>query len=65
MGKKLNADQKRAREAGELARFVQQYSRRARSSLDSNDRNYDRDLEKRLKRMSPDRLDQLLRNDDA
>lgn len=65
MGTKLNAGQKQALKAGELARFIQQYARKARRSLDSNDRQYDRGVEARVKRMSPEELDRLLREDEA
>lgn len=62
---KLNAEQKQARKAGELASFVQQYARKARQGLDSNDRRYDRGIQARIKRMPPEELDRLLREDDA
>jgi hypothetical protein len=65
VAKKLNADQKRARVAGELTTFVQQYARKAYPNWDPNDRRYDRDVEKRVKRMRPEELDQLLRDDDS
>lgn len=65
MGKKLNADQKRARKAGDLAKFVQQYARKAYPNWDPNDRRYDRDVENQVKRMGPEELDRLLREDDA
>lgn len=65
MPAKLTAEEKQARKAGEVARFVQQYARKARSGLDSNDRGYDRGIEARIKRMSPEELDRLLREDEA
>ena len=65
MAKKLNADEKQARKAGEVARFVQQYARKARSGLDPNDRGYDRGIEAHIKRMRPEELDRLLREDEA
>ena len=65
MAGKLTAKEKQARRAGELARFVQQYARKARAGLDPNDRSYDRDVEARIKRMAPEELDRLLREDEA
>ena len=52
--RKLNADQKRARLAGELRLFVRQYARKAREGAEPNDRSYERDLERQVKRMRPD-----------
>ena len=65
MARKLTAEEKQARTAGEAAKFVQQYARKARSGLDPNDRRYDRDIEARIKRMNPEELDRLLREDEA
>lgn len=62
--KKLNAEQRRAKQAGELATFVQQYARKAHPNWDPNDRRYDREVENRAKRMNPEELDRLLREDD-
>ena len=59
--RKLNADQKRARRAGDLMTFVQRYARKAYT----NDRRCDRDVEARVKRMSPEELDGLLRDDEC
>ena len=65
MGKKLTAEEKQARKAGELARFVQQYARKAQSGVEPNDRGYDRKIETHVKRMRPEELDRLLREDEA
>ncbi|MFB9126224.1 hypothetical protein ACFFYR_24845 [Paraburkholderia dipogonis] len=46
--------------AGELGLFVQQYARKAQASSDPNDRQYDRKLEKKMKRLSPTELSDLL-----
>lgn len=54
----------RTRLAGELNRFVQQYSRKAQAS-DANDRQYDRKLERKMKSLSPADLSDLLSQDDA
>ena len=49
--------------AGELGRFVQQYARKAQTS-EPNDRQYDRKLEKKMKRLSPSELSDLLSSDE-
>lgn len=51
MSKKLNAEQKQARRAGEMASFVRTYARKARKGLDANDRRYDRGIQARVRRM--------------
>jgi uncharacterized protein YaaW (UPF0174 family) len=63
LAKKLNLDQKRARQAAQLATFVQRYARKARRTGDPNDRRYDRSVENAFKQMPPDDLDRLLRED--
>ncbi len=62
--RRLNADQKRALKAARLAKFVQQYARKAQKSGEPNDRSYSREVEQAAKRMKPESLDLLLRNDD-
>lgn len=47
-----------------IARFMQQYGRKARKGLDPNDRTYDREIEKLVKRMDPEELDRILREED-
>ena len=64
MGKKLNADQRRGRRAGELRVFIQQYARKAYPGRDPNDRQYNHDLKREISRMDPRALDRLLRDDD-
>jgi hypothetical protein len=58
-----NADEKRALKAASVRTFVQQYARKAHRGHDPNDRRYNRDAEKSIKRMRPDELDRLLRDD--
>jgi hypothetical protein len=54
-----------AKLAEDIAVFVQQYGRKKRASgYDPNDRDYDRKIEKLVKRMDPVELDTLLRGDD-
>jgi hypothetical protein len=61
---RLNADKRRALKAARLRTFFQQYERKAQKNADPNDRHYDREVEKVVKRMKPDELDQLLRDDE-
>ncbi len=59
-----NADQKRAIKAADVAIFVRRYGRKAQKGQDPNDRQYDRRLERTLKTLPPDQLDQLIRDDE-
>ena len=56
---------RRARAEADLALFLRQYARKAEAGHDPNDRGYDRQLEERVKRMSPEDLDRLIRGDDT
>jgi hypothetical protein len=51
--------------AGKLGRFVQQYGRKAQKGWDPNDRSYDRKLEAKMKKLSPEELSDLLSGEDA
>ena len=62
--KQLNATERRALTAGALRRFVDQYGRKAQKGIEPNDRAYDRKVEKTVKRMKPEHLDELLRDDE-
>ena len=45
--------------------FTKQYSRkRGKNGGDPNDRNYDRKLEEKIKRMKPEELVELLKDDE-
>ncbi|MCC7037590.1 MAG: hypothetical protein IT560_09835 [Alphaproteobacteria bacterium] len=58
-------DQKRALRAADLQLFVKEYARKAQKGADPNDRDYNREVEKKLKKhLKPDELDKLLRGDD-
>ena len=61
---RLNADQKRALKAARLQLFIQQYGRKSQKGVEPNDRHYQRDVEKAVKRMKPDELDRLMRDDE-
>lgn len=43
---------------------MRQYQRKAHKGWDPNDRGYDRKIEDQIKRMPPDELDRLLREED-
>ncbi|MBB4197726.1 hypothetical protein CCR94_07830 [Rhodoblastus sphagnicola] len=60
----LNRDQKRALQAAAIGRFLRQYGRKTRANLDPNDRNYDRDIECKLKKMKPALLGRLMYEDE-
>jgi hypothetical protein len=64
MARKLNQDQKRALQAADIAKFVQQYGRKSQKRVEPNDRRYDQRLEVKIKRLPPEKLDQLIREDE-
>jgi hypothetical protein len=47
-----------------LQLFAQQYGRKAQKGEEPNDRRYDRKIEKTVKKMKPEVLDRLLRDED-
>jgi hypothetical protein len=62
--KRLNATERRASTVAAVRRFVKQYGRKVQKGIEPNDRTYDRKVEKTVKRMKPERLDELLRDDE-
>ena len=50
--------------AGQIGTFMRQYRRKAERGHDPNDRGYDREVERRIKRMDPQELDALLRGEE-
>lgn len=51
--------------SGKIAEFLRCYRRKSgNGGRDPNDRDYDRELEARIKRMSPLALDALMRGDE-
>jgi hypothetical protein len=64
MRRRPNADQKRALKAAGLRVFSRQYGRKAQKHTEPNDRRYDPDIERAVKRMDPATLDRLLRDDE-
>ncbi len=62
---RLNADQRRARKTGQITEFVSAVGRKARGNgMDPNDRHFDPDFSKQLRRMLPEEFDRLLREDE-
>ena len=50
----------------DIGLFLQQYSRKARrGGSDPNDRKYSRSIEEKIKRMSAEELDRLIRGEEA
>ena len=62
--RRFNASEKLALATARIRRFVDQYGRKAQRGIEPNDRPYDRKLERSVKRMAPDKLDELLRDDE-
>jgi hypothetical protein len=60
----LNATEKRERKAADIKRFVQAYGRRPAKGHMACDRTYDRELEQEIRRMPPEELDRILREDE-
>jgi hypothetical protein len=50
--------------AGDLAAFLRSYGRKAPRRGEPNDRGYNREFETKLKRMRPEEIDALLREED-
>jgi hypothetical protein len=50
--------------ADEVATFIKKYQRKHYPNTDPNDRTYDREIEAKIKRMSPEELDELLHGDE-
>jgi len=63
--KHLNADQRRALKAAGLQRVIQQYGRKAQKGVEPNDRRFRRETQGAVKRMKPEDLDEILREDEA
>jgi hypothetical protein len=63
---RLNAAQKRGRKAAQITEFVSAVGPKSsdRNGMDPNDRNFDPDFSKRLRRMPPEDFDRLSREDE-
>lgn len=64
MPRKLNQAEKRSLRAADLAVFMKQYGRQRQKGVEPNDRQYDREQEEAIKRLKPEDLDALLRDDE-
>ncbi len=62
--KRLNLAQKRARKAADVRLFVQRYGRKHAQGIGANDRQYDRETEKVVRRLKGADLDELIRDDE-
>lgn len=62
--KRRNSDAKLALRSDFLNVFIKRYARKKQPGHDPNDRQYDRRVEAKVKRMKPETLDRLLRNGD-
>jgi hypothetical protein len=58
-----NVSKRSQRLRGELGAFVQQYARKKNPRNDPNDRRYSREVERQVKQMDPQELDELLHGD--
>jgi hypothetical protein len=48
--------------AQELGAFLKQYARKAYKNIDPNDRRYDREIARLVKRMRPEEFDRMMRD---
>lgn len=60
----MNTNDKRARKSLDIQLFAKQLGRKAQPGHDPNDRVYDRDIAKKLRRMPAEEIDTLLRGED-
>jgi uncharacterized protein (TIGR02996 family) len=63
LGQRYHRTSWRAALEAEATLFLSKYGRKSQPGGDPNDRTYDREVEKRVKRMKPEELDELLRGD--
>ncbi len=62
MGTMAKRDKKQL--SNRIATFLRKYARKSDSPHDPNDRSYDREIEKIIKRLSPEELDRLMREEE-
>ena len=61
----MNARDRKRRLKADLAKFVREYARKKpRGGGEPNDRQYDRALGERLRKMRPEDVDELLRDEE-
>ena len=63
MGYNVNVSKRRQRLEGRIGTFIRQYARKRHPRHDPNDRRYNREVEAMVKRMDPQELDALLRDE--
>jgi len=59
-----NLEERRRLKASRIADFEKAVGRKAQKGREPNDRRYDHDLAKKLRRMKPEEIDFLLREDE-
>ncbi|HBG18672.1 MAG TPA: hypothetical protein DDY32_05200 [Desulfobulbaceae bacterium] len=59
----MKSKRKKALES-QIGAFDRQYKRKAQKGVEPNDRRYDRNFEKKIKRMPPEELSDLLYGED-
>jgi hypothetical protein len=59
----MKSKRKKALES-QIGTFDRQYKRKAQKGVEPNDRRYDRNFEKKIKRMPPEELSDLLYGED-
>lgn len=62
--KHLNVAQKRALKAASMALFSQRYGRKAQKGTEPNDRKTGKGAAHRMRRVSPETMDRLMRDDE-
>jgi hypothetical protein len=55
------ASKREQRLEGEIGAFIRQYARKRYPGMDANDRRYDREIERKIRHMKPEELDELMR----
>ncbi|MBL8578827.1 MAG: hypothetical protein JNK47_16515 [Mesorhizobium sp.] len=59
-----NRSEKRSLRAAEIVTFLSQYGRKAQKYTEPNDRRYSSEVEREVKRLPPQALDDLMREDE-
>ena len=60
-----NRSEKQSLRAADIAIFVRQYGRKAQKGVEPNDRKFNEDVERLVKRMDPVMLDRWMREDEV
>lgn len=59
-----NREEKHALRVAEIAQFIRQVGRKSQKGAEPNDRRHDRKLEEMVRRLNPEELDRMLRDDE-